>query len=257
MTFKFGENETVTDIEAVDDNLRAFYQKNEGEDGGYTLREDLKGAAAAWDGINGANANIRKENKTLKTGKVDLSVFSDYGDTPETILASFTTQKKELSDALDKKEGHVNPEKIRVEMKKQHQAELEQSNARADKYKDQLYTTLVVNKALEAIAAHKGDPEILLDFVTKQVKVEDVDGKLVPRVIDKDGDHRIGGAGSLMTVPELVKSMKGEKKYAKLFDAEVRPGSGAPANRQSSGGPPAAGAKLRPSQRIQNALPTK
>jgi len=253
MTFKFSENEEVEDLSTVDETLRGFYVKKE-DSNVFVINESLKAAAVSWDGMVGANATIRKENKQLKIGKVDLSVLSDYGTTPEEILEKFNSQKKELSDALDGKKDHVNPEKIRKEMKKSHDAELEQANKRADKYKDQLYDTLVTNVALSAINEHKGNAELLLGFVTKQVRMEDVDGKLVPRVIDEDGDHRIGGAGSLMTVAELVKDMRSQKKYGALFEADVNNGSGPPNNRSSSGGPPSKGEKLSSQARIQRAL---
>lgn len=252
MTFKFSENETVTDIEAVDENLRPFYVKNEGDEA-YTIQESLIGVAKAWDGINTANASIRKENKNLSTGKIDLSGLSDYGTNPKEILETFNAKTKELSDALDKKEGHVNPEKIRVEMKKAHSAELDQVSKRAESYKTQLYDTLVNNVAMQAIVEHKGNADLLMGFVTKSVVMKDVDGKLEPWVIDEDGDRRMGGAGSYMTVPELVKNMKGEKKFAALFDANVNNGSGPPNSRQS-GGPPEKGAKRNASDRIQGAL---
>jgi hypothetical protein len=254
MPFKFSENETVTDIDAVDESLRIFYVQGEGDDAAYTLREDMKATAVSWDNVNGANANIRKEIKALKSSKVDLSALAEYGETTAAILETFTGQKKELSDALDKKDGHVNPEKIRKEMAKSHAEALGKSDARADSYKDQLYKLIVTNKALEAIAEHKGDAELLIDMVTKQVRARDEDGELVARVMDEDGEPRIGGAGSLMTVPELVKSMKSEKKYAKLFDADVRSGSNPPA-RRANGAPPATIDKIPAAQRIERALP--
>jgi hypothetical protein len=253
MTFKFGENETVADLEVVDENLRPFYVKNEGSEA-FTIREDLQGVAKAWDGINNANASIRKENKNLSTGKIDLAGLSEYGTTPAEILETFKTRTKEMNDALEKKEGHVNPEKIRVEMKKAHTAELEEVNKRAGSYKEQLYNTLVTNEAMKAISEHKGNADLLLGFVTKSVVMKDVDGRLEPWVIDEDGDRRMGGAGSYMTVPELVKNMKGEKKYAALFDADVTNGSNAPNNRSPSGGPQPAGQKRSASDRIQAAL---
>lgn len=253
MTFKFSENETVESLDAVDENLRGFYVKDETSDQ-YVVNEALRPAAAAWDGIAHTNANIRKENKSLKGGKIDLSPLADYGATPQEIAEAFNARTKELSEALDGKKDHVNPEKIRKEMKKAHQAELEVASKRADTYKAQLYDTLVTNVAMHAINEHKGNAELLLGFVTKQVRMEDVDGKLVPRVIDEDGDHRIGGAGSLMTVAELVKDMKSQKKFASLFQADVNPGSGPPNNRTSSGGPSNKGKQMTSQQRIQAAL---
>lgn len=253
MTFIFGQNETVTTLDDVDENLRPFYTKEEGEEA-YKIKEDLVGIAKAWDGINNANAAIRKENKGLSGGKVDLSGLSEYGTTPAEILAAFTTKTKEMSDALDKKEGHVNPEKIRVEMKKAHTVELDAAHKQRDSYKDQLYTTLVTTEAMKAINEHKGNAKLLLKFVTEQVEMKDIDGKLEPWVLDEDGDRRMGGAGSYMTVPELVKNMKGDKTFAALFDAEVKAGSGPPNNRAPQGGPAEKPGKITPSQRLQNAL---
>lgn len=253
MTFIFGQNETVTSLDSVDENLRPFYTANEAEDG-FVIKPDMVEVSKAWDGINTANVAIRKENKGLSGKKVDLSGLSEYGTTPTEILESFTGQKKELSDALDKKEGHVNPEKIRVEMKKAHTVELDVANKRAESYKTQLYDTLVTNVAMTAISEHKGNEKLLLGFVTKQVEMKDIDGKLEPHVIDEDGDRKMGGAGSYMTVAELVKNMKGDKTFAALFDAEVKGGSGPPSSRSPQGGPAAKGDKIAPGDRLQRAL---
>ncbi len=253
MTFIFSKNETVTTLDDVDENLRPFYTANEAEDG-FVIKPDLVEVSKAWDGINNANVAIRKENKGLSGKKIDLSGLSDYGATPAEILEAFTGQKKELSDALDKKEGHVNPEKIRVEMKKAHTVDLDVANKRADSYKTQLYDTLVTNVAMAAINEHKGNAKLLIGFVTNQVKMKDIDGKLEPHVIDEDGDRKMGGAGSYMTVAELVKNMKGDKTFAALFDSEVNTGSGPPSNRTPQGGPAPKGDKMTAGDRIQRGL---
>jgi len=253
MTFIFGQNETVTNLDGVDENLRPFYTANEAEDG-FVIKPDLVEVSKAWDGINNANVAIRKENKGLSGKKVDLSGLSEYGTTPAEILEAFKGRTKELSDALDKKEGHVNPEKIRVEMKKTHKAEMDVANKRADSYKTQLYDTLVKNVAMAAINEHKGNAKLLLGFVENQVEMKDIDGKLEPHVMDEDGDRKMGGAGSYMTVAELVKNMKGDKTFAALFDSEVNTGSGPPSNRSPQGGPAAKGDKISSGDRIQRAL---
>ena len=253
MTFIFGQNETVTTLDSVDENLRPLYTANEAEDG-FVIKPEMVEIAKAWDGINKANVDIRKENKGLSGKKVDLSGLSDYGTTPTEILESFTTRTKELSDALDKKDGHVNPEKIRVEMKKAHTVDMDAAHKQRDSYKDQLYDTLVKNVAMDSISEHKGNAKLLLKFVTEQVVMKDIDGKLNPWVIDEDGDRKMGGAGSYMTVPELVKSMKGDKTFAALFDSEVNPGSGPPSSRSPQGGPTPPGGKISSGDRIQRAL---
>ena len=76
-----------------------------------------------------------------------------------------------------------------------------------------------------------------------------------PSLLNRRAAH---GSYSLDVGRILIQSrsfiLKGEKKYAALFDANVNNGSGPPNNRQNQGGPPVKGAKMAPAQRLQSAL---
>lgn len=244
--FKFSENETVESLDSVPENLRGLYAQG---DGGYSLADNMRSIAEAFDGINTANQAIRRENKALKVGKVDLSALSAYGDTPESIAEAVGAKITELSDIIDSKKSLVNPEKIRDQMTKGFEETKRGYEAKLDAYKSQLYDLSVKREALAAVAAEKGDTELLMPFITQQVRMVEEDGKLFARVMDEDGEARLGAMGSPMTVSELVKSMKLEKKYSKLFESAVTPGGGTPPGRSKVAGP---GVKTTEMSAVQN-----
>jgi len=236
MTFKFSENETVEDIEDVDANLRAFYHKPEGAET-YSVREELQSSAAAWDGLSGANQKIRKDNKALLGKQTDLSALSEYGDSTDSILASFTSQKQELSDALEAKKGAVNPEKLRTQILEGFAEKEKQYVAKTEALQSQLYNTLVTSEVQSAISKEKGDMDLLTPFVTSQVNMVEYNGQLVARVMDSDGEVKFGATGTEMTVQELVSNMKKDKKFAKLYESDALNGGGPPPNQLNSSGP--------------------
>ena len=248
MPFKFSENETVDDITDVDENLRPFY--SEGEDGKHTIREEFKATTASWDGMVTANTRIRKDNKSLQGSKVDLSPLSAYGATVTEIAEAFATEKQGLSDIIDKKKDAPNPEKIKKQMAESFAEKEKSYKAKNDALQSQLYATLITNEVQSAISAEKGDAELLLPFVTNQVKMVEVNGQQAARVLDSDGDSRYGATGSEMTVRELVSSMRKDKKFAKLFMADVKQGGGPPSNQLPTSGPRGK-ANLSPAEKIQ------
>lgn len=238
MTFKFSENETITDIETVDSNLRGAYMKT--EEGTYALKEDFKELAAAWDGMAEVNAKVRQENKTLTKSAPDLSPLADWGKTPAEVRETFLAKQKELSDALDKR-SEVNPEKIRNEMAKTFESEKQELLTRTESLNAQLYETLVTKEATQAIAAEKGNVKLLMPFVANRVKMfeeKDAQGKVkvVARVIDEDGDMVVASTGVPQTVTGLVQAMKKDTDYAQLFEASQKTGGGTPPNGMRTGG---------------------
>lgn len=254
MPFKFSENEKVDSLEDIkEEELRPFYQEVEG--GGFEIKPELADSAKAFDAVVHANVRIRKENKTLNSSNFDLSPLSEYGTTPDEILTKFTAQKKEMSDALDAKEGMVNPNKIRQDMKKAHDLELSEEQAKTKSYEKQLFGELVTNHAHKSIAKHDGSP-LLMRFVKEQVRMvhDKHTDKYVPEVIDNDGDLRSNRNGLPMSVDELVADMKKNSEYAALFTGQKKQGANTPANRVNTGGPKAQGANKSPASKIQSAI---
>jgi hypothetical protein len=229
--FKFSENETVETLDAVPENLRGVYAEGEG---GFAIAENLKGLAAAFDGVNNVNQKIRKDLKTANTGKIDLSAYAEHGTTVDEIVESFQNKVSELSEVIDSKKSLVNPEKIREQMSKGFEATKAEYQGKLDAYKGQLHSTLVTKEAIEAIAAEKGDGKLLMPFIASQVRMLEEDGKLFARVVDEHGEVVHGQMGSPMTIREKVAEMKLDKGFGKLFESSQVQGGGTPGGRKAA-----------------------
>lgn len=239
----------VDNIEDVPENLRGIYKESGGK---YVVPEDLHPIVEAWNGLHTANENIRKENKQLqRRGEVDLSPLKDFGESIPDIATKVQERIRELQEAADAGASNkVNLDKVRQELKAAHAQEVEalktESQKEVTSLQGALEQVLVNDNAVRAIAERKGDPDLLLPFVTPHVKVvKQEDGSYEPIVVDEDGDRRISSTtGKSMTVGELVDELRKNTKYQRLFDSEGKGGGGKPPGNSGSAGrgvPPGGG----------------
>jgi hypothetical protein len=222
--FDFSQNTKVPDINKVPQDFRPFYKQ--GEDGQHVLDSDnpsVKSAVATITGLNTALKAARAEAKN-KPGAVDLTPLKDFGTDPAAIKQAID----EKVQGLEAQIKGVNVEKIKQDLAKEYAKEQDGLKNRAGALEKQLYQTLVVGAATGAIASEKGDTELLMPFVQKHVKTIETNGQYQVAVVDAQGDIRYSGVtGAPMTVQELVKEMKGQDRYAKLFASEAANGGGA------------------------------
>ena len=110
---------------------------------------------------------------------------------------------------------------------------------------------LVDREAISELAKHSDSPRLLLPHVKKHMRMVEQDGKFVARIVDGDGNVRIGkGSGSEpMTLAELIDEMKGEQDFAPAFKGSGSSGGGA--SRSTAGG---GGVVTRMSRRDPNAF---
>lgn len=217
----------VDSVDTIPENLRTLYAESNGK---YAIPENLRGVADAITGLFSANSKIRDENKgLLKKAQIDLSGLEDFGEDLPTIKEKLKARLEELETAAAAgKEGKLNVDKVRQEMK----AAMDKAVADERKVQDALRGTvhkyLVTSGASEALAAEEAIVELAMPFVERQIKVVEVDGEFKAVVVDKDGDPRIsGGTGQPMTIKELVREMKAQDTYKPLFKSDVRGGGGA------------------------------
>lgn len=214
----------------IPENLRGIYQPKEGAEGTYHVPEALRPVADAITGLFQANGNIRKENKELaKKGQIDLSGLEDFGEDLPTIKENIRAKLEELETAAAAgKEGKLNVDKVRQEMKAAQDKLLAKEAEKQQALRNTVHKYLVTSGASEALAAEGGMVELAMPFVQQQIKVLEEDGEFKAVVVDADGDPRIsGGTGQPMTIRELVREMKGQEKYAPLFKSEAKGGGGA------------------------------
>lgn len=227
MEFDFATSAKVADLSKVPADFHPLYKKAETEGGGFILDSDnpqVKSAVSAISGLNNALKAARAEAKN-KPAAVDLTLLKDFGGTPEEIKTAVDAKLASLEGQIK----GVNIDKIKADLAAEYSKTNETTTNRAKALEGQLYKTLVIGAATGAIADEKGDTELLMPFVQKHVKTVDSNGEYQVAVVDQAGDIRYSGVtGNPMTVRELVKEMKTQDRYAKLFASEAPNGGGTP-----------------------------
>lgn len=231
MDFVFSENKEVATLDKVPTDFQGLYKESDGKFVLDTENAATKSAVSAITRLNEALKASRAEAKNFKGQKIDLSPLSEFGTSPEEILAGFKSQVEELESKLQgNKEAKLNLDKIKEDLAKAHLKDMQTKDGQLDTMSKQLDKVMVDSVAKSAIVESKGDVELLLPFVTKQVKnVKGEDGEFRVFVVDVAGDKRFSGVtGEAMSINELVVEMKGSDKFAKLFTSEQKSGGGMP-----------------------------
>lgn len=217
----FDLNAPQESIDKVPEQFRPIFAQ--GEDGKFKVDPKFTGVASAIVGFNKSNQALREELKGKKS--VDLSPLAEFGNDPATIKANFDARVAELVAKGGDAAKAV--ERVRSEMSAAHKAALDAANANGSRYQNLLHTHLVRSEALAAISAEKGVAELLMPFIQNQVKVTEVDGRFSVVVLDDKGEPRYSGlTGAPMTLAELVKGMKADPKFGRLFESDQQGGGG-------------------------------
>jgi hypothetical protein len=169
-----------------------------------------------------------------------MTPLSEFGTDPVTVANVIKARIEELQTQL-KTAGKADVEQIKAQLKTAYDAEKSKDTKRIEVLTGSMYRHVVVSQATQAIAAQKGDSNLLMPFVQQQIKVaEGDDGEIVAQVVDKAGNLRYSPItpGQVMTIAELVAEMKASTTYAKLFESTTPSGSG---KRPASGGMPQSG----------------
>lgn len=220
--FTFNENQVVDTIDKVPEEFRGLYKETDGK---FKLDSENPIVNTFVSTHSKLSKALEAERKMTKKGP-DLSGLKDYGSTVEEIAANVAKKIEEASTGADK-DAQKNLEKIKATLAEAHTKALGEKDTTIQGLTGQLYTLLVENSATAAISEHKGVPELLMPFIKNQIKVITVDGKQIPRVVDAQGDIRYSGAtGEPMTIGELVKEMKANEKFARLFESDAPSGGG-------------------------------
>lgn len=235
MDFLFGE---VDNLESVPDTFRVLYSDAPDSSGKYQVKPDMSPVANSLLGLNKSLQASRKEAKARTP--VDLSALSEYGATPDEIAQAFKAKRDELETSLAQGDkAKLNVDKIRDELSKAHAMETAKLKERETGLLGEIRNLRVTQVAMAAIVDQKGDPELLMPFVNQQIQVVEENGKFVTYVVDAQGDRRYSGVtGQPMTVEELVKEMKSNAKYGRLFESDHQSGGGGTDTRGTRTPPP-------------------
>ena len=171
-----------------------------------------------------------------------------HGQTKDRVKAFEGIDPQAAKDAIAKvaEFGQLDPkkdvdrlveEKLNAQLgqiRDQHNGDLSKKDG-AIKARDELIEgTFRREAAIKALAESKGDVDLLLPHVLPHVKfeLEEVDDngrtKLVPKtkIVDGQGNVRIGRDMNNMSLSELVTEMKSSDKFGRLFEGSGHEGTG-------------------------------
>jgi len=214
----------VDDLEDVPEALHEFYTKQ--EDGTYRLDAD------GVEDVSGLKSALTKERRDRKKFEGELKKFGGVDlEKYEELLAQQEEQ------ARKKAKGEGDWEAREKQLLDKHQAELQKRETRIKVLTEALEGHVIDAEATRAIVEAKGSPELLLPHVKRYARAVEQDGQFVPRVFDPAGTERIGdGAGSPMTLKQLVDEMRGKEAYARAFDGTGSSGTGGASTGSAGGG---------------------
>lgn len=253
MEFEFKSNSAVHDLSAVPDFARPFYTEEAGE-GGHTLREELRSMADAYDALNKSLKNARREARDLRKDK--LEGWLELGENPDAVRAQLEELQAQVKDAS---KGGVNMDKMKADFEKARKALQEEAETEKAKMRSALQRHMVESQAAQALAAEKGDVNLLMPHVLSQAKLFNEGDDWQVRIVDGAGDPRGDGKGGFMGIPDLVREMKSSKSFGRAFDADNRAGAGSGSNGMDAGRPPShrGGSERSSFQKIQSGLATR
>lgn len=240
MEFEFAKNTEVEDVSKVPEPFRGLYVQGEG--GKYKLTETYAGVATAIDGLNKSLKAARRDADDAKKNRPDLSGFNAVGQLVG-LEGDEAVNPESLKVAIEKvitesKDGKVNWDKMKRDLETGFNSKIQAKDGELQVMSKSLQKYLVTTAAVQAIAGHKGVPDLLLPHIAAKTKVVKEGDDYVVRVVDESGDPRGNASGGFMTVEDLVKEMKASPVFGRAFESEAasgtgtRPGVGTHAGRQ-------------------------
>lgn len=192
------------------------------------LQAQLHAAIAERDAIK---ANRDEALAEAKRAKAALKAYD--GVDPQKF--------KELSEAAQKAEEEAarksgNWDAQKAQMTAAHQKELAAATAGRDKLSKALERRLVDAELTRAIAAKKGDPDLLLPYARQFVRVKETDDDYEGYIADERGNPLIAdGKGTPMTFDSFVEQNL-MSKFPRAFEGSGSSGGGAAKSSAGGGG---------------------
>jgi hypothetical protein len=217
---------------SVADNAKSYTQ----EEFDQLLKERLDTEIA---GLKANRDELAKEAKTAKQRLKDyegvdpaeyqrLKQAAEEAEQAKAAAAGdFETLKKQLVEA------HTREKKSLVDG---HAKQLGEYETKVKKYQSALEKRLIQAELTKAIAANKGDPDLLLPYAERFVRTRETDEDFEAYVIDASGNARVAdGKGTPMSFEAFVQQDL-MSKFPRAFDGTGSSGGGASKSNAGGGG---------------------
>lgn len=232
----FVKNAVVESLDSVPEKYRGLYAENAEKK--FEISAAAKAIVGDYVGISGTLAEtkskLKNANDEAASRRVSTAALTDFlkeqgvaeinAENPIESLSGFVGS---LVEANKKgKEVKVDLDKIRAEAEKRIGNVTAAKDAELAKMLGSLKKFMIDGETSRALAANKGNVEVLMPHIVNAAKVVQEGDDYVVRVVNADGTLRTNGAGSPMTISELVADMKGNKVFAANFESEAPAGTG-------------------------------
>ena len=222
MEFDFKANQEVATLDAVPNDFKPLYVEK-ADKTGYKLDTEDKKVQSAVSAVTGLSAALKAARADAKQ-KIDLTPLKDFGDTPESIKAKVD----EIVSGYKEQVKGVNIEKIKADLEKDVNVRMAAKDKQIENQEKEFHDVFVTDRGNKAIEAAKGNAELLLPVLMRNVVGRRVEGKYQVFVLDDAGDIRYSGVtGAPLSISERVTELKNDKRYGVLFESPQRGGGGA------------------------------
>lgn len=174
-----------------------------------------------------ANKGVAEKNKEL-LGKLSLTQkeLNDLGGI-DTIKTRLSAVEKAEADAARKAQEAAAASGDVEAIKKAYEDRLSAANAQIEGFKQEKITGTIKSQLTKAVADAGGSFDLLEPFIMQRVKpVLDEDGRVRLSVLTAEGGPLITEKGE-GTVKDLVAEFRDSEKFAVMFKADNKAGSGA------------------------------
>lgn len=189
--------------------------------------------AKVQETVAGLKANQAELLKDVKATKAKLLAYEGVDPEKYRQLESAAAEAERKKAAA---EGDF--KSLEAQLTKKYEGLIEVERGEKTKLRTSMERNLIDAAAAQELARHSDSPKMLLPHIRGQMKVVEQDGEFYARVVDSNGNVRIGsGQGSSpMTLSELIEEMKGDKEFAPAFRGSGASGSGAARSNAGGGG---------------------
>lgn len=216
---------SVETLDNIPENQRELYSETES---GFQLNID------GYQDPTKLKSALNSERDAAKRSGRENDNWNKLGKTHDE-MAVLIAQSEKMAD--DKAASAGEWDKLKVQLNDKHIKELASRDDALVTMQTTVESYLVDAQAASAIAEHRGVTALLMPHVKSLVKVVQVDGKHVARVVDAEGNPQINDKGDYMSISELVATMRNSEVYGRAFDSNAKSGSGAnPGSGGSSNG---------------------
>lgn len=166
----------------------------------------------------------KKSNEEAKNYRLKAKAYEEVGYSPEELKEIREKEEKRKMRELENKQDF---NKLKETLTTQFSEKEKEYQQKIESLQSSMEKTLIQREVTSAIAKNEGIETLLRPHIESNVKLmENDDGTLVPRVMDKDGSPAFNSKGEYMSVDDYVSSLREHEDFGVAFKGRQASGAG-------------------------------